>query len=74
MKKGEKKYQDVCTSTKQRRNVHTSWMLLARAVIESALEDKDKNFFLSDKSTFQNFAELAELPKDDLAEYARKYL
>ena len=71
MKKGEKKYQDVCTSTKQRRNVHTSWMLLARAVIEDALKEKDSQFFLGPRSAFPELAKMAQIPADDLLQYVR---
>jgi hypothetical protein len=51
--------------------IRKSWMELARAVIEDALEEKDSQFFLDPRSVFPELSKMARLPADDLLQYVR---
>ena len=51
--------------------IRKSWMELARAVIEDALEEKDSQFFLDRRSAFPELSKMARLPADDLLQYVR---
>jgi len=51
--------------------IRKSWMELARAVIEDALEEKDSQFFLGPRSAFPELAKMAQIPADDLLQYVR---
>ena len=51
--------------------IRKSWMELARAVIEDALEEKDSQFFLDPRSVFPELSKMAKLSKDDLLQYVK---
>ena len=58
-------------TAEQTRN-HNGIRDLGRAVIESALEDDDRAFFLDPRSYFGVFVKAAELPAEELLAYVKQ--